>query len=145
MAYIFTKIVNSIIMYKKEELPYKVKSYDLKNATLYTAAAELEKQKINFETKKWPAHYNVDDYNLVTVFVQQIVGEGLQRLLSENGGGQPYYYGLGRSRVKESCVNKLRTMVDIMLSEEADSILKEVLGEDYDRYSSDNCYLEVQK
>ena len=34
MAYIMAKIINSLIMYTKQELPYKVKSFDLKNALI---------------------------------------------------------------------------------------------------------------
>ena len=140
MAYIFTKIANSIIMYTKEELPYKVKSYDLKNAVLYIAADEVKNEGIQLDSCEilWPNHYKENDIGLVTKFVEQIVGEGLHQLLSENGRGQPYYYGLGRSRMKESCVKKLRTMVDTMLSKEADMILTKVLANGYDDEDNDS-------
>ena len=42
LAYMLLKILNNVIIYDKEETPYKVKSYDLKNATLCEVNAAVD-------------------------------------------------------------------------------------------------------
>ena len=75
MAYIFTKVANSIIMYTKDELPYKVKSYDLKNATLYLVEYDRHIKRI---TGLPSEIYSTDDVTEVMKFALRICYHGFK-------------------------------------------------------------------
>ena len=131
-AYVLAKIANSVLMYTKEELPYKVKSYDIKNALLhYMADDDTDKEGLGPEIRgqALPGEDIMGKHiKKVYQWTHYICREGLRSLIYEdeyydNGpwnrlkakGINPYYFGMGRSRMKTNTVDKLCAMVDAML------------------------------
>ena len=98
-----------------------------KNALLYEA---------NAAWNDWSS-LECQDYRKVGEFAHRICHEGLEKLLPGDKGGYPYYFGLGRSRMKESCVEKLRRMMAIILSEETEKFLKVFFEKEWVR--EENC------
>ncbi len=135
-AYCLAKIINSLLKYDKKQMPYRVKTYDLKNALMYEVDKYLTDQGLTLDqyysqndlrdlsvqhmSKEWDIEDVLkclsDDYFLQEVrkWTLAICRQGLRRLLSE-GGDQSYYFSKGRSRMRQSEQDRLLSYVHAVL------------------------------
>ena len=127
MAYCMAKIINNFLEYDKNQLPYRVKSYDLKNAVMYEMDAYCSQQGSTLascitntgqgEVKLADLHHSIDYDEFLQKaceWTYRICDQGLKRLLRE-GEGKPYYFGLGYTRMTQAAVIRLLRYVDVVI------------------------------
>ncbi len=130
LAYVLAKIINSIVEYSDEEAPYRVKSYDLKNAMMLEVRQQLanEMTTLHLHNKTFPIRkrfieefplgspeitpcaYNTGDIlTAIAEWTKRICGKGLQRLLKNEKHklDSQYYYGFSHSKITRTTWEKL--------------------------------------
>ena len=126
-AYRMAKIINNFLEYDKNQLPYRVKSYDLKNAVMYEMDAYCSQQGSTLascftntghsEVKLADLHHNIDYEEFLQKaceWTYRICDQGLKRLLRE-GDGKPYYFGLGYTRMTQAAGTRLLRYADVVI------------------------------
>ncbi len=135
VAYCLSKIINSLLVFSKEQLPYRVKTYDLKNAVLYKVDNYLKDNGIYTMIRYYESHDKVSAHGLdlgdlyeyddlqrnmsngtfmrkVCEWTRELCDQGLRRLMTD---GCTYYFGIGRTRINEAAVVRLCRYVDVVL------------------------------
>ena len=126
-AYCMAKMINNFLEYDKNQLSYRVKSYDLKNAVKYELDGYCAQQGTTLtscfsntgqgEVKLADLHHSIDYDEFLQKaceWTHRICDRGLKRLLTK-GEGKPYYFGLGYTRMTQAAVTRLLRYVDVVI------------------------------
>ncbi len=143
VAYTLAKVTNNLLAYDKQQLPYRVKTFDLKKALMYELDSYLSEHelilgdyyqliangKISEEEdlgEKWEPEKvkkcikDEQFLKKVCVWTHRICNQGMRRLLSE-GNAELYYFGLGRTRMRVEAVDRLMKYVNVVLGKAVES------------------------
>lgn len=140
-AYCFAKIINSLLKYDQKQLPYRVKTFDLKNALMYEVHKHMKYYEMTVESyytsitegsmmgdddlyigdkgKLENVEHDIcdDDFlKKVCLWTHRICDIGLKGMLSQYDD-KPYYFGFGRSRMQRAAVDRLLQYVQRVIGD----------------------------